>query len=157
MRENREATEDTGKRGYTMVEIMLAVSLIAIVAAMAIPNLQRARANALETGAIEGLKQLAQAEEMYFDVYGYYTSGHDQFTDLRRVDAIDAKSWGRFASRRGWFIKGYSIQMVNLGLYPENYSIVAWPLEAGMPLKTFLIQSDGVIRDTAELEPINIY
>ena len=144
-------------RGYTMLEIMLAVSLIAIVAAMAIPNMQRVRANALETGAIEGLKQLAEAEEMYFDIYGYYSAGHDQWQDLRRVDAIDAKSWNRLSGRRGYFIKGYSIQLLNLGQYPQNYSIVAWPRETGMGLKTFFIIGDGIIRDTTQMEPVNLY
>jgi prepilin-type N-terminal cleavage/methylation domain-containing protein len=143
--------------GYTLVEIMLVVGLIGIIATMAIPNLQHARRNALETGCIEGLKQLAEAEEMYYDVYGYYTSGHDQWQDLRRVDAIDAIHWQRLAGRRGWFIKGYSIQMINLGTYPQNYSIAAWPLEKGMDLKTFFVIGDGIIRDTTYNEPINIF
>lgn len=148
---------DRSRRGYTMVEIMLAVGLIGIIAAMAIPNLQRVRRNALETGAIEGLKQLAQAEEMYFDIFGYYTSGRDQWHDLRKVDAIDAKAWGRLSNRRGKFIKGYSIQLVNLGEYPQNYSIIAWPIERGMNLRTFFIIGDGIIRDTEYMAPVNIY
>jgi prepilin-type N-terminal cleavage/methylation domain-containing protein len=149
--------EDEKHRGYTMIEIMLAVGLIAIVATMAIPNLQRARQNALETGAIEGLKQISEAEEMYFEEFGYYTAGHDQFHDLRKVDAIDSKGWGRLAGRRGWFIKGYSIEMINIGEYPQNYSVIAWPIEQALQLKTFVVLGDGIIRDTEQYEPINIY
>ena len=151
------SVEKTEPRGYTMIEIMLAVGLIAIVATMAIPNLQRARQSALETGAIEGLKQVAEAEEMYYDEFGYYTAGHDQWQDLRKVDAIDSKAWGRLSGRRGRFIKGYSIQMINIGTYPQNYSIVAWPIETAMNLKTFVVLGDGIIRDTEYWEPINIY
>ncbi len=144
-------------RGYTMLEIMLAVGLIGLLAVMAIPNLQHARGNALETGAIQGLKQLAEAEEIYYMEFRSYTSGHDQWHDLRLVDAIDAKAYNRNAGRRGYFIKGYSIQMINLGEYPQNYSIVAWPIERGMDLKTFFIIGDGVVRDITTKQSITIY
>jgi len=156
---SRDPAERPGGRGYTLIEIMLAVGLISLLAVMAIPNLQRARRNALETNAIQGLKELSEAEEMYFDVFGYYTAGHDQWHDLRRVDAIDSKAYQRLSGRRGQFIKGYSIQLVNIGTYPQNYSIVAWPLERGMDLKTFLIISDGIVRDYSDEfdRPINIY
>ena len=151
----------TGKhqeaRGYTMLEIMMAVGLITILAVMAMPNYQLARKAALETGVIEGLKQLSEAEEIYFESYGYYTAGHDQFHDLRKISAIDTKAYNRMAGRRGVFIKGYSIQMVNLGEYPQNYSIVAWPVERGMDLKTFFIIGDGIVRDTIEMETVTIY
>jgi prepilin-type N-terminal cleavage/methylation domain-containing protein len=156
-KQNNRPGEDEKHRGYTMVEIMLAVGLIAIIATMAIPNLQRARQNALETGAIEGLKQVSEAEEMYFEEFGYYTAGHDQWHDLRKVDAIDSKAYGRLSGRRGWFIKGYSIQMINLGEYPQNYSVIAWPVEQALNLKTFVVLGDGIIRDTEQWEPINIY
>jgi len=156
---SRGSPDNQEPRGYTMVEIMLAVGLISLLAVMAIPNMQNARRNALETGAITGLKQLSEAEELYYDVYGYYTEGHDQWHDLRTVDAIDSKGYNRLAGRRGRFIRGYSIQLLNLGQYPQNYSIIAWPLERGMDLKTFYIISDSVVRDWGEnLEkPITIY
>ncbi len=145
-------------RGYTLIEIMLAVGLIAILAIMAIPNYQHARRNALETNAIQGLKELSEAEELYYDVNGYYTAGHDQFHDLRRVDAIDHKGYARMAGRRGKFIKGYSIQMINLGDFPQNYSIIAWPIERGMQMKTFYLVSDGIVRNfDGTLKPITIY
>ena len=157
MEKRRNPGDKKNLRGYTMVEIMLAVGLIGIIASMAIPNMQRARQNALETCAIEGLKQISEAEEMYYDVYGYYAPGHGWFNQLRRVDAIDHKAWGKYGGRRGWFIKGYSLEGLNLGSFPQNYSIVAWPLERGMPLRTFFIVGDGIIRDTEYNEPINIY
>lgn len=145
--------------GYTMVEIMLAVGLISIIAVMAIPNLQHARRNALETTAIQGLKELSEAEELYYDVYGFYTDGHDQVQDLRTVDAIDSKAYHRLSLRRGTFIKGYSIQFINTGTFPQNYSIIAWPFERGMDLKTFMIISDGLVRDYGDENevPVTIY
>lgn len=155
----RSSPEKGRIRGYTMVEIMLAVGLVTILAVMAIPNLQQARRNALETAAIQGLKELSEAEELYYDAFGYFTAGHDQWMDLRRCDAIDAKGYNRLSGRRGVFIRGYSIQLVNLGDYPQNYSIIAWPLERGLNLKTFYIISDSLVRDYQDVDrdPVTIY
>jgi hypothetical protein len=47
--------------------------------------------------------------------------------------------------------------MLNLGTYAQNYSIVAWPIEKGMNLKTFFVLGDGIIRDTTYYEPVNIF
>lgn len=155
----RESPGKPEGKGYTLIEIMLAVGLITVLALMAIPNLQLARRNALETAAIQGLKELSEAEELYYDVFGYYTAGHDQWHDLRRVDAIDHKAWSRMAGRRGVFIKGYSIQLTNMGDYPQNYSIIAWPIEQGLDLKTFFIVSDGLVRDWSDVHdrPVTLY
>ena len=163
MTDTRDEMETRGSpkkpAGYTLLEIMLAVGMVAILATLAMPNFQNARRNALETNALQGLKELSEAEELYYDAFSYYTSGHDQWHDLRKVDAIDHKAYGRLTGRRGQYIKGYSIQMINIGQYPQNYSIIAWPLERGMELKTFYVIGDGIVRDYGENKekPITIY
>jgi len=54
-----------GKRGFTLVEIMIVVAIIALLAAIAIPNLLRARHNANEAAAIATLRTISTAEESY--------------------------------------------------------------------------------------------
>ena len=53
------------KRGFTLVEIMIVVAIIALLAAIAIPNLLRARHNANEAAAISALRTLSSAMESY--------------------------------------------------------------------------------------------
>ena len=53
--------------GFSLIELLIVVAIILIIAAIAIPNLLRARASAQEAAAVNHLKTVVTAETTYCD------------------------------------------------------------------------------------------
>ena len=83
------------RRGFTLIELMIVVAIIAIIAAIAIPNLLGSRKAANQSTAIANLRNLATAQETYAaghsNKYAYYfddlnfLTNEDDTADLVRA------------------------------------------------------------------------
>jgi prepilin-type N-terminal cleavage/methylation domain-containing protein len=62
------------KTGFTLIELMIAVALIACLSMLAVPNLMKVLAKAKRTEAYLYLRTIAQAQKIYFAEHGRYTS-----------------------------------------------------------------------------------
>jgi prepilin-type N-terminal cleavage/methylation domain-containing protein len=69
--------------GFTLVEIMIVVAIIALLAAIAIPNFLRARKRSEATRILEDLRMLDSATDQYAIDNGKTTGFNPTFTDLQ--------------------------------------------------------------------------
>ena len=73
--------------GFTLIELMIVIAIIAVIAAIAIPNLLAARLSANETAAIATLRNLVSAQAQFqqggrLDVDADGTGEYGSFTEL---------------------------------------------------------------------------
>jgi prepilin-type N-terminal cleavage/methylation domain-containing protein len=59
-----------GKRGFSLIELLIVVAIILIIAAIAIPNLLRSKAAANEAAAAAVLRNINNSQATYYDEFG---------------------------------------------------------------------------------------
>jgi prepilin-type N-terminal cleavage/methylation domain-containing protein len=73
----------TRRGGFTLVEIMIVVAIIALLAAIAVPNFLRARKRSQATRCLEDLRMLDSATDQYAIENNKTTGMNPTFTDLK--------------------------------------------------------------------------
>ena len=79
------------KKGFTLIELMIVIAIIAIIAAIAIPNLIEARKHGNEAAAIGALKTIGTSQSLFRegDKDGNNTLDYGNLTALATASLID--------------------------------------------------------------------
>ena len=122
--------------GFTLIELMIVVAIIAIIAAIAIPNLIIARKMANEASAIASMRTLSSASEQYrnrFDSFPVTTP----LATLETTGYVDSNLGGGSKS-------GYDFVYVGTA---TTWTCTAAPTTFGSTGKRyFFVDESGVIR-----------
>jgi prepilin-type N-terminal cleavage/methylation domain-containing protein len=91
------------KQGFTLIELMIVVAIIAILAAIAIPNMLRAQMNSRESAAIKTLKTILDAQGSYFSREGAMSPDYTTLTAPPTGPPYLNGTWDATVARSGYF------------------------------------------------------
>jgi len=91
---------DPGRRGFSLIELVMVVAVIGLIGAIAIPRLSRGSQGASESALAQDLKQLRQALEHYAVEHGgVYPVPDDIAHQLTRYTDLQGNTSGKKTAR----------------------------------------------------------
>ena len=133
----------TRSEGFTLIELLIVIAVIAILAALAIPNLLSSRKAANETAAIAQLKTISSAEETY-KIRNLGTN--NTYATLANLATQKLVLW---PSSTGTYVKnGYVFSDIQATPTTTDWGVGAKPQD-GAGDRTFCVTMDNFIRGKA--------
>ncbi|MBU1023706.1 type II secretion system GspH family protein [bacterium] len=162
----KKTKKNTNNKGFTLVELLVVVGILAILTVLAVPVYSRAKNTALEAGAIKGLEAMYDAYQLYYRDHGFYpparsTYSTEFYNHVRQYLPRDLNS----ATVTDGFIKGYEVRSLTrpfAGASTQNgvitgshyFTVMAIPLNTGRGLRTFFIEPNGIVTDGNTENPV---
>ena len=134
------------RKGFTLVEIMIVVAIVALLAAIAIPNLLRARVNANEANAQATLRTISTACETFAAANnGLYPVGEAALTGVTPAYLNRSYATCTAAAPCQGYAYTYSSIIVS------GYKVDATPASATTGTRSFTICTGGRFAEAAGL------
>ncbi|HUK31371.1 MAG TPA: prepilin-type N-terminal cleavage/methylation domain-containing protein, partial [Candidatus Acidoferrum sp.] len=142
------------QKGFSLIELLIVVAIILIIAAIAIPNLLRARISANEASAVSSLRTMVTACYSYNSAYGQYPPALSNLgpvaagavpssTTADLLDSVLAPSTGIPTK------SGYNFTFA-VGANNNSYTINADPVAVNQSgVRHFFTDGSGVVRFNA--------
>jgi type IV pilus assembly protein PilA len=137
------------QKGFSLIELLIVVAIILIIAAIAIPNLLRAKMSANEASAVATLRTLNTSAVAYSTTYGAYPTnlvdlGPASSPTSTAADLIDSVLAKDPATKSGYT---FTWSGTASGGVISSYTLTAKPLTQGVTgQRGFFTDQSGVIR-----------
>lgn len=143
------------RKGFSLIELLIVVTIILIIAAIAIPNLMRNKIQANETAAVETLRTLTGSALLYANAYGGFPHALSEMgpaaggaqASATAADLIDSvlasgvKSGYKFS---------YAAGETDPSGHVLSYTVTATPVSPGSTgQRSFFTDISGTIRNTS--------
>ena len=142
-------------RGFSLVELLVVIAVIAVLLAVCIPNIQRVRLNSVETMAVREMQTIVQAQTQYLSQFGKYAATLSELGPPVRGGAEGAQAAHLIpASLASGEKNGY---LFRLEQRRDGYVLTAVPRSFGATgRRTFYLDQDGVVHQNWGQEPATV-
>jgi len=141
------------RRGFTLIEMLIVVAIVLIIAAVAIPRLDKARMQTQETAAVRQIQTLHTAQAQYYSQFGRYAT---------KLEELGPPTSGQEGPSGAGLIPGDFAKGTKSGYLfivqggPGGYTINANPQTFNSTgRRTFFSDQTMVIRENWGAEPAN--
>lgn len=131
---NRNRNRRKVQAGFSLVELLIVITIIGIIIAVAVPKTLDMLRSGRESGAIQNLRTMNNNQALYHSRHGKYAT-LKELVDEKLLD-------GSYAS--GQSVKGYIFTSTEAD--GAQYCIQATRENGGSGFKDFNITEDGIIR-----------
>jgi type IV pilus assembly protein PilA len=139
------------ERGFSLIELLIVVSVILIIAAIAIPNFVRSRMRANEAAAVANLRSIATANVIYMTTYGIGFSsnlakmgGNMVIVDSNQAGLIDSVL---ATGAKSGYSFSYTVTAIDPLGHPVSYAVTADPLTVNATgVNHYYIDQSAIIR-----------
>ena len=149
------------QKGFSLIELLIVVAIILIIAAIAIPNLMRARIAANESAGASTVRTLNTAEVTYSTTYA--ANGYASSLTILGPNGVDCTVPANVTATSACLIDGvlgtapfpkgaflYNISSSTVALPVPDYLITAQSLGTAMAKKDYCANTDAVVRFKVE-------
>lgn len=136
-------------RGFTMVELLVVVTIMLILVAIALPSAQKAKTNAAETAVIREMQTIHQAQLQYYSQFGRYAASLADLGPKRNGQGSGLIPATLASGQKNGYV-------YTLAGGADTFSVSAVPKTFDVTgTRTFYIDQGGIVHFNRGTEPAN--